>query len=271
MAFTDTYDTATPDGDADSPSEADDRMREIKAAVQERENVDHYWPKTGTEVSDADTGEHRKITLRTLSAAAVAALTAAKAYLYRLVTDGEFYLKDASDNTIQLTSGGKILSASLDMKDEDNMVSDSDKHAFTQQSGKAYVDALAAAVAATIAAAIASEVTLSAYTNQDSESNAMLKSHAYKAATGGQVTAYSDVPAGSGREIKGFVGTTNNPAGAGTLIQREENDGVSYSNRKSVSFLVAEGEYFEITVYSGTPVILWKSFGTLSEPIDQEP
>ena len=36
--FSDTYDTNTPLG-SDDPAEADDRMREIKSAVQERENV----------------------------------------------------------------------------------------------------------------------------------------------------------------------------------------------------------------------------------------
>lgn len=56
----DTYDIATPAG-SDNPAEADDRMREIKSSIQVRENVDHIWDKTGTEVSDADTGEHRKI------------------------------------------------------------------------------------------------------------------------------------------------------------------------------------------------------------------
>ena len=112
MAFSETYDAATPQGD-DSPTEADDRMVEIKAGVQERENVDHYWPLTGTEVSDDDTGEHRKLTIRTLTPAEVAALTATKAYLYRLSTDGELYFKDDDDNTIQLTSGGYIEGTSL--------------------------------------------------------------------------------------------------------------------------------------------------------------
>ena len=112
MAFLSTYDIATPDG-GDDPAEADNRMREIKAATQERENVDHYWPLTGTEVSDADAGEHRKVTIRTLSAVEVAALTATKAYIYRLVTDGELYFKDASNNTIQLTVGGILNSVNL--------------------------------------------------------------------------------------------------------------------------------------------------------------
>lgn len=110
--FNDTYDTATPAG-SDDPAEADDRMREIKAALQERLNVNMYFPLTGTEVSDADAGETRMLTIRTLSAAQVAALTATKAYLYRLVTDGELYFKDASNNTIKLTVGGILNSLNL--------------------------------------------------------------------------------------------------------------------------------------------------------------
>ena len=131
MAWMRTFDIDTPDGSVDSPAEADDRMQEIKFATQEREDVDHYWPLTGTEVSDLEAGEHRKITIRTLTAVAVAALAAAKAYLYHLVTDGELYFKDAAGNTIKLTSGGKILSASLDMLDEDNMASNSAVHTIT--------------------------------------------------------------------------------------------------------------------------------------------
>ncbi len=152
MAWLRTYDITTPDGSVDSPAEAADRMNEIKLATQEREDTDHYWPLTGTEVSDLDAGEHRKITLRSLTAVAVAALAAAKAYIYHLVTDGELYFKDAAGNTIQLTSGGKILSASLNMLDEDNMISDSAVHTLTQQSSKAYADAIAAAATVEIAA-----------------------------------------------------------------------------------------------------------------------
>ncbi len=147
MAWMRTYDITTPDGSVDSPAEAADRMNEIKFATQERLDADHYFPLTGTEVSDLDAGEHRKITLRTLSAVEVAALAGAKAYLYQLVTDGELYFKDAAGNTIQLTFGGKILSASLNMLDEDNMISDSAVHAITQQSSKAYADAIATAAA----------------------------------------------------------------------------------------------------------------------------
>ena len=266
MAWTYTYDINTPDGSVDNPAEADDRIREIKGATQEKEDVDHYWPLTGTEVSDTDGGEHRKITLRTLTAVVVAALTATKAYLYRLITDGELYFKDASGNTIKLTSGGKILSASLDMKDEDNMVSNSAVHASTQQSIKAYADAVAAASTAAIAAAIAAYVTLSAYTTKDSEDNTMLKTHAYKAATSGLVDVYASLS--SMENMQGYVGDTDNPSGAGTKI-REVSNGAGGSQTMGLGFSVAKDEYFEITTNStATPNIRWRSFGTLSKPVD---
>ena len=102
--FSYTYDTATPAG-SDDPAEADDRMREIKAAVQERENVDHYWPLTGTEVSDADAGEHKKVTLRVGSAPSAVADTI---ILKAIDVDGiaELHAIDENGNAIQLTSGG---------------------------------------------------------------------------------------------------------------------------------------------------------------------
>ena len=60
-AWTSTYDTATP-ASTDSPTEADDRMREIKAAVQERLAVEHHFELAGTEVSGANAGKHSDIT-----------------------------------------------------------------------------------------------------------------------------------------------------------------------------------------------------------------
>ncbi len=137
--FADTYDTVSPAG-GDNPTEGDDRIRETKAAIQERENVDHYWPLTGTEVSDVDTGEHRKVTLRVGSAPSA---VANKGFVYAKDVAGkaELFYIDEDGNEVQITSGGKILSASLDSKDEDDMTSNSASHTATQQSIKAYIDA----------------------------------------------------------------------------------------------------------------------------------
>lgn len=113
MTLINTFDTNTPLG-TNAPDVIDDRIREVKKAIQERMNDhnrvkdagDHYWSLNGTQVDDADTGEHRKVTLRTLTAEEVAALDPTKAVIYRLVTDGEYYLTDGAGHTIQLTQGG---------------------------------------------------------------------------------------------------------------------------------------------------------------------
>ena len=104
--FVDTFDKATPLG-TDAPSVLDNRDRETKAAVQERSNVDHYWPLTGTQVSDADTGEHRKVTLRqTTKPTAVAS----KAFLYSkdIGDQAEFFIMSEDGVEIQVSRDGKL-------------------------------------------------------------------------------------------------------------------------------------------------------------------
>jgi hypothetical protein len=115
------YDTATPGG-LDDPREADDEMRLTKAAIQERMNDhngqadegDHYWPLTGTEVSDEDAGQHRMVTLRQLSVNPSAltsyANTTDLGFLYQkdVSNNGELFWEDEADNVVQLTSGGGL-------------------------------------------------------------------------------------------------------------------------------------------------------------------
>ena len=105
-----TYDTATPAG-TDDPSEADDRMREIKAALQERLAVNHFFDLTGTEVSDADAGEHTKITYHVTLADP--AQVAGKADLY--MQADELRYQDDTNAAFDLTSGGSLGSAGTDL------------------------------------------------------------------------------------------------------------------------------------------------------------
>jgi len=108
----------------------------------------------------------------------------------------------------------------------------------------------------------------SAYTTLDSENNTMVKAHAYLAATNGWVFAY-DTDTDTGESLYVYVGTTTDPAGAGDLIQASEAAGINMT--QSVCAAVAKGEYFEVRTDSGgTPVIRWKSAGTLSKPVDQD-
>ncbi|MHC4891351.1 MAG: hypothetical protein ACYTEO_18005, partial [Planctomycetota bacterium] len=114
--------------------------------------------------------------------------------------------------------------------------------------------------------AFAASVTMSLYTQEDSDTNNMLKAHAYLAVTDGFVVVV-DATGAAGQGLKGYVHSTNDPAGAGTLVQSVDRPGLN--DDISISFQVGSGEYFEIT--SGdTPSILWKSLGTLQKPIDQD-
>lgn len=109
--FNETYDKNAPAG-SDDPAEADNEIRRVKAATQERENVDHYWPLTGTEVSDVDVGEHRKVTLRTGSAPSA---VADKGFVYAKDVSGkaELFYRDENGNEIQITKGGILNSLNL--------------------------------------------------------------------------------------------------------------------------------------------------------------
>lgn len=111
--FNNVYDKATPVG-TDAPSTLDDQDRNTKAAIQERENVDHYWPLTGTQVSDVDAGEHRKVLFHA-PIAATPTVAADHGDLRIKDVDGkaELHWTDEDENEIQLTSAGVIPQASV--------------------------------------------------------------------------------------------------------------------------------------------------------------
>ncbi len=107
-AWTESYNSAVPAG-GDDPREADDVIRSFKDAVAERLGVDHYFTESAADIYDAaDTGEHSKITIRTLSAAQIAALSSTKAYIYRAESDNELYFQDGDGHTLKLTEEGKL-------------------------------------------------------------------------------------------------------------------------------------------------------------------
>lgn len=111
--FSSIYDTATPLG-TDAPSTLDDQDRLTKEAVQERMNVDHYWPLTGTQVSDVDVGEHRKATFHEpLGADPTTATNKGHVYMKDIAGVVELFWKDESGNVLQLTTAGKIPQASI--------------------------------------------------------------------------------------------------------------------------------------------------------------
>ncbi len=141
--------------------------------------------------------------------------------------------------------------------DEDALSSDAADKVASQQSIKAYVDNQVAAVG-------------DVPTLKDSGgSDDLEKAHAYRTQTAGFVTAWAD---GSANEIKGFVHTTNNPAGAGTQVAQSKVQG---ADDAFISFFVGfettTGIFFEVTQTGATVVITWTPLiAGGAAPIDQD-
>ena len=108
--FSDSIDTSRPAG-TDDPSEADDNMRRIQAGFQQRLDVDHVFALSGTTVDAADTGEHTKITYNVTIADPTQ--VASKSHLY--MQNDELRYQDDSNTAFDLTSAGKLGSASTDL------------------------------------------------------------------------------------------------------------------------------------------------------------
>ncbi len=137
--FTNTIDTATPLG-TDAPSVIDNRIREAKAGWQERLNVEHVFDLTGTQVSAADTGQHTAINCTSVTSAGAVSgttgtfsglLTASAAVTVGTTLD---VTGNIDPTTYETTNGGFL--------DEDAMGSDSATKVASQQSIKAYIDAV---------------------------------------------------------------------------------------------------------------------------------
>ena len=114
---------------------------------------------------------------------------------------------------------------------------------------------------------VVQNVTFSAYTNEDDASDTLIKDHAYLANSSGFVIAYCQADASE--YLRGYVGDTDNPAGAGVLVQSAEGESTTVI---CIFFAVGAGQYFEVTISAGTTgnAIRWQSVGTLQKPTDQD-
>jgi len=112
MAWGKDYDVNSPAG-IDDPKKGDDEIRDAKEATRERLDIDHYFPEndpTAGLVNNADTGEHKKVSLRKIDPAPSA--VANKGFVYTKESGGagviELFYKDAAGNEIQLTKAGVL-------------------------------------------------------------------------------------------------------------------------------------------------------------------
>lgn len=109
MAKTNTFDVTTPAG-GDDPTQGDDRIREIKAGIQERMDSDHYWKQVGNIVDEDDVGFHRKVTLLVQATPSVKA-NAGILYSKDVSAKAELHYFDEDSNEVQLTSVGAAASS----------------------------------------------------------------------------------------------------------------------------------------------------------------
>lgn len=254
MAFTYTYDTNTPAG-SDSPSVIDDRIREVKDALQERLNVEHVFDLTGSQVSGANTGKHTDITCDSLASSGAISGTTISGSGNLAVNTDKFTVASGTGNTgvagtLDVAGAAEVTGVAT-LGDASLLKTSAAPTTDAMIANKKYVD---------------DHVALSAYTREDSEGNNMLKSHAYKATTDGFVSSYAQLT-GTDYQLVVYIGITTDPAGAGDIIQRVSRPNVTGNMYMSVSAWVAKDEYFEI-VCDVTPVIRWKSKGTLSKSVD---
>ncbi len=105
MAYTDTWNAAFEalPADGDNVSEGAERIRDLKLAVEERMQKDHYWAPAGT---DANHGEHVKITFNAQSAKPAAVANKLFLYTKDVSAKVELFAEDEDGDEIQLTSGG---------------------------------------------------------------------------------------------------------------------------------------------------------------------
>ena len=106
MTLANNFDTSTPTG-SNSPTQGDDRIRELKSAIVEREGQDHYWPASGTVYDNDDTGFHKKVTLLVQTSITQKA-NAGILYSKDVSAKAELHYKDEDGNEVQLTSAGAV-------------------------------------------------------------------------------------------------------------------------------------------------------------------
>jgi hypothetical protein len=120
MAWTNTFDTTTPDGATQPGSVLDDEIQTVKKAIQERLNGnDIYFPLTGTQVSDTSAGKHRKVTFYgVLSAKPTLLATECALYIKTVSGKSELFFENEDGTELQLTTLGKFNASGTTIPDD---------------------------------------------------------------------------------------------------------------------------------------------------------
>lgn len=297
MAKTDPINTANPAGSSD-PTLGDDYIRTLARAIIEILQKDHYTGSSSPYNEDA-AGEHAKITLNApLAAHPTNEASKGHVYLKDVSAIAELFFQDENGKYIQISKylsglttqsllldSGRLSNATflkavnaagdgvvdlfkattsdvieagavITLKDTSKLATSGAPAAEAQIANKKYVD---------------DQITLNipvgdAPTSTDSESNTMLKAHAYKAQTAGFVNATITYP----DRINLYVDDTADPAGVGDKVAVGNTAGDGAGSAFVMAF-VPKNQYFEVTTNSGTPAIFWTPLiSGGAAPIDQD-
>lgn len=235
MAWSYTYDITTPAFD-DDPSEADDRMREIKGALQERLNVEHVFDLAANEVSHLDSGKHTDITTLSITNAGVLTQTG------NLILNTNKFTVDAATGNV-VVAGTLAVAGIATLGDGSKLATSAAPGANAELANKKYVDDQIAVAIAAIAAAVPDDDAFGAWANK-------LNNTVYLAASDGFVLA--------GRGLAGSVeGRTDgaNPP----LTTRQEQHADEGIHQLSICFPVRKGDYWK--VLGGIWFVYWMPIG----------
>lgn len=274
-AWTDTLKTNTPAYD-DDPREADDRIRELKAAFVERLDIDHYFEASATSTYDhADTGKHRYVTFREPNDLTTMLADESAIFSKDVSSVTELHWIDESDNVLQLTSAGtlNIVSADLVGTLANNTYFTAVDAAGTGTADLIKADAnddavlpdgaeLATNTAPTTDQAIANKKYIDdqvdtknfgSWTNLDSGSNTLVKTEVYQAGSDGFVCVNAT---GIGVYVRGRTDSTN---GTTTRVYNYSDATTAYAG---FTMPVKEDDYWSVVVNVGTPTIYWLPIGS---------
>ena len=270
-AWTFTYDTATPPTTGESPSLGAFRIREFKLAIQERLNIDHYFPLSTGQVSSADAGKHRQITF-------VNTDTGSDPNLYTKTsgTNKELTYIDANGTEKILTSNGTLnIAGGTDLTIQDMydvMVNNTWLMGKKATSGYANIVKLNASnlpefgKGAVIEDSCAPTVDGGIATKKYVDDNKMtsifgswdskISDKDYQAATDGFVTAYAAEGGNSNSHLRGYTDSANPP----TTLRVDEcpYGGSNYH----ITFPVRKNDYWKVvSINNSGKTIYWLPVG----------
>lgn len=262
-----TLDTSIPTID-DDPAEAPDRMRETKAALVERLDIDHYFEPSATSIYDAaDCGKHRWVCYREPNSIVSVAPDEAYTYTKDVCDVAEFHWIDENEAEVQITSGGQLYVVTASIADANvtlaKMADDSiDSNSYVDGS----IDTIHIADANITSAKIADDSILPAdvnsifgsWTTLDSGSNTLIKDEVYKVGSDGFVSAYTT-------SVQNYVyGYTDGSSSPTTQRAAAIHAGGSFGSKPNgfTGMPVKKDDYFKVTSDETTVTIYWLPIGS---------